>query len=313
MKRWRLIFLTALGVSVIVLAAGAWWVGSQLVQPVRHRVPLPADFAAETLEISGPDRNIAAWWLDRGEGAPAVLLLHPVRADRAVMLSRARLLVRHGYSVLLIDLQAHGETPGTAITFGWRESADVRAALAWLRRQGAARRVGVVGCSLGGAALLLGAQPAGIDAAVLEAVYPRAGRAIENRIRLRLGPLAPVLTPLLVAQLRLRLGVSASDLEPIRSIGRLGAPVLVLAGAEDRHTTLEESRELFAAGAEPKELWVVPGARHQDLLAFDPQGYEAAVLGFLDRHLRPPGAPVTPDGRSERVAADAVHESSTIR
>jgi uncharacterized protein len=52
-----------------------------------------------------------------------------------------------------------------------------------------------IGCSLGGAAMLLGHQPAGFDAIALEAVYPRFGRAIENRIRLRVGALAPLLPP----------------------------------------------------------------------------------------------------------------------
>lgn len=201
------------------------------------------------------------------------------------MLPRARLLVRHGFSVVLIDLQGHGETPGPAITFGWRESADVRAALAWLGREAPGRRVGIIGCSLGGAAVLLGPQPVGVDAVVLEAVYPRFRRAIENRVRIRVGGLAPVLTPLLLVQLGLRLGISPSDLEPIRSIDRLGAPVLVLAGSRDQHTTEAESDDLFQAAAEPKRRWVVDGARHQDLLAYDPGGYEAHVVGFLRRHL----------------------------
>jgi uncharacterized protein len=54
-----------------------------------------------------------------------VLLLHGVRADRLAMVSRAQLLTRQGFSVLLIDLQAHGATPGEAITLGYRESTDV--------------------------------------------------------------------------------------------------------------------------------------------------------------------------------------------
>jgi alpha-beta hydrolase superfamily lysophospholipase len=281
------------GIAVVAVAVtaigGWWWAGSQLVQPALHPVALPSDFAARVLTIPGAGRSIAAWWLDRGEGVPAVLLLHSKRADRASMLSRARLLVRHGFSVLLIDLQAHGETSGSAITLGWRESSDARSALAWLRLQDSSRRVGVIGCSLGGAAVLLGPQPSGFDAAVFEAVYPRIGRAIENRIRMRLGPLAPALTPLLLVQLRPRLGISAGDLEPVRYIGRLGSPVLIVAGSEDRHTTLEESQDLFRAAAQPKELWVVRGARHQDFLSFDPVGYESAVVGFLGRHLRPAG------------------------
>jgi hypothetical protein len=44
---------------------------------------------------------------------------------------------------------------------------------------------------------------------------------------------------------------------------------------------------MFEAAAEPKEFWVVEGAVHQDLLRFDPKGYEAHVLQFLARYLTP--------------------------
>lgn len=277
------LLVIAMGVAVAIGVLGPWWLGSQLVEPAPRAVPLPGDFPARALTI--PGTRIAAWWLDQGAGSPVVLLLHSIRADRSSMLSRARLLVRHGFSVALIDLQAHGETPGTAITFGWRESGDVRSALSWLRREAAGRRVGVIGCSLGGAALLLGPHPAGVDAVVLEAVYPRFRGAIENRIRMRVGGLAPVLTPLLLVQLGPRLGVSSADLEPIRSIDQLRAPVLVVAGSRDEHTTAAESDDLFQAAMPPKRLWMVDGARHQDLLAYDPAGYEAQVVGFLRAYL----------------------------
>lgn len=135
--------------------------------------------------------------------------------------------------------------------------------------------------------MLLAPQPIGFDAVVLEAVYPRIGRAVENRIRMRLGILAPVLTPLLLMQLEPRLHIAVSDLEPIRGMGRLGAPVLVAAGSKDQHTTLAESQELFAAAKAPKYFWVVEGAKHQDMLAFDTQGYEEHVVGFLMQTLKP--------------------------
>ena len=102
---------------------------------------------------------------------------------------------------------------------------------------------------------------------------------------MRLGALAPLLTPLLLIQLEPRLHFSAADLEPIRSIARLGTPVLVMAGSKDEHTTLEESRELFEAASQPKSLWIVEGARHQDLLAYDRSGYEEHVVGFLSGNL----------------------------
>jgi uncharacterized protein len=280
--------LIALSVGAFVAGATTvWLLGSQLVRPVNRSVPLPSGLPVQVVSLPGPEHAIAGWWLDQGGNSPVVLLLHSIRADRSSMLSRAKLLSGHGFSVLLIDLQGHGETPGAAITLGARESADVHAALGWLKRTAPTRRIGVIGCSLGGAAVLLGPQPAGFDAVVLEAVYPRVTRAIENRIRIRLGPLAPVLAPLLLVQLHPRLRVWPRDLEPIRSIGRLGAPVLVVAGSRDQHTTLAESEELFRAALPPKRLWVVNGAHHQDFLSFDPAGYNSEVVGFLVQHLRP--------------------------
>src|SRR5450631_250873 len=158
---------------VIVLllgAASAWVVGSKLVEPANHSVPLPVGFPAQIVSIPGAGHSIAGWWVDKGSESPVVLLLHGVRADRASIVSRAQLLMRHGFSVLLIDLQGHGETPGEAITLGFRESADVVAARDWIKRAAPGRRIGVIGCSLGGASVLLAPPPSGFDAVVLEAV-----------------------------------------------------------------------------------------------------------------------------------------------
>lgn len=296
----------------ILLAAGvgaglSWWLGSMLTRPVNHPVMRPHDFEADLVSIPGAGHDIAGWWTDTHHGLPVVLLLHAVRADRDTMVARAQLLQKHGFSTLLIDLQAHGETPGTAITFGKRESADVVAAVAWIKGRAPNRKIGVIGCSLGGASALLAPQPLGVDAVVLEAVYPRLRLAVENRVRLRLGSLTPWVTPLLLWQLTPRLHLRLSDLEPIRSIPYLAAPVLIAAGSDDQHTTLAESQELFAAASVPKELWIVPGAKHQDLLALNAAGYEAHVVQFLVDRLRGPLPHVQRLGKTEVEQLIAEH------
>jgi hypothetical protein len=48
----------------------------------------------------------------------------------------------------------------------------------------------------------------------------------------------------------------------------LGAPVMVAAGSDDEHTTLPES-ESFTLPPRIPELWIVKGAHHQDLLAYN--------------------------------------------
>jgi fermentation-respiration switch protein FrsA (DUF1100 family) len=198
------------------------------------------------------------------------------------MIGRARFLAKAGYSVILVDLQAHGESDGDHITFGHLEARDVQASLEFLRETLPGVPLGVIGTSLGGAAALLAPQPLGVDALVLEAVYPDVRQAISNRLRLRLGPIGSLFTPLLAVQLKPRLGVGTNELRPIDRINLIDAPVLVIAGQNDRRTTIEESRALFEAAREPKEFWAVAGASHVDFHRFDREQYEDRVLRFLD-------------------------------
>jgi alpha-beta hydrolase superfamily lysophospholipase len=286
-RSWRLAGGLVLGL-LLLGCIGAWLFAGMLISSANHAVHMPADFPAERVSIPGPGREVAANYRDLGGDSPIVLMAHGFRGDRVSLVARARRLVAAGYSVLLIDLQAHGETPGERITLGWREADDVRAARDWLRARRGTRKLAFVGVSLGGAAVLLGPQPAGFDAVVLEAVYPRVTRAIENRISIRLPAVSAALAPFLTVQLEPRVGASAEELEPVRHIGKLGAPVLVVGGSRDEQTSAEETRELFAAAIEPRALWMVEGAGHQDFSRYDPAGYDAHVIAFLDQHLRAP-------------------------
>jgi alpha-beta hydrolase superfamily lysophospholipase len=201
------------------------------------------------------------------------------------MLERARVLHEHGYATILIDLQAHGESSGDAITAGHLEKHDVRAAVEFARREHPFERIGVIGVSLGGAAAVL-ASPLDIDALVIESVYPNIADAILNRVAAKLGPFSSIPASLLLIQLKPRFGISPSELRPIDRMPLVGCPVCVASGTADRHTTVTETEQLFAAAPEPKELWLVDGAAHVDLFRIDPVHYGQKVIGFLDRHLR---------------------------
>jgi alpha-beta hydrolase superfamily lysophospholipase len=218
-----------------------------------------------------------------------VILLHGVRADRRSQVERLRLLKKSGYTVLAFDFQAHGESPGKHITFGRLEGMDARAAVDYVQQKFPGERIGMVGQSLGGAAVLLAPQPLPVDAIVVEAVFPDIDAALRNRLALFIGPLARLLTPFYTALMPWVIGVNASDLRPIDQIGKIKIPVLVLAGAADTRTTLEESKDLFAHAHRPKAFHAFSRAGHVDLLNYAPEEYAGQVLPFLARHLRKPG------------------------
>lgn len=200
------------------------------------------------------------------------------------MLGRARLLHQCGYSTVMIDFQAHGESPGEAITIGHLERHDVRAAVEYARREHPGEPIGVLGVSLGGAAAVL-ASPLNIDALVLESVYPDINSAVRNRVAGKWGLLASIPTSILIAQLQPRLGISPDQLRPIDHVPNVGCPVFLVSGRADQHTTATETLAMFAAAADPKQLWLIEDAAHVDLLTIDPGSYREQVVVFFDRYL----------------------------
>lgn len=283
MKKTTLVFLT-LGLGLFVLLQIGWW----LTRPAQQEVgPPPTDLPIRPVTFSSQSgASLRGWFIPGQRGAGAILLLHGIHANRLAMLERARFLHRAGYSVLLFDFQAHGESLGQRVTFGASESLDVHAAVKYLRRQDQKEKIGVIGVSLGGAAALLGKEPLPVDALVLESVYPTIEEATANRLRMRLGPVGSLLTPWLMLQMWAQFGLSAHELRPIEHIHAITVPVLVLAGTEDQHTTLAESLRLFGAANPPKEWWGIEGATHQDFHHFTPQEYEKRILDFFARAFR---------------------------
>jgi alpha-beta hydrolase superfamily lysophospholipase len=293
----------AFAVALFAAAGGLYTVGWALARPVPVQVgPAPAELEAEAVAFPSQSGSVIHGWLSRPTAARAsVLLLPGVRANRLSMVRRAEFLRRAGYATLLIDFQATGESVGEAITFGWRERFDVLAAVQYLNARMPGQPVAVLGVSLGGAATLLATPPLEVQAAVLEAVYPSIDRAIVNRLRMRIGPFAHAMAPLLLVQLRPRLGVAPIQLKPVDHIARLGCPLLVVGGTFDEHTTVDETQLLYAAAVEPKELWLIPNAAHVDFLEFAGDDYRRRILAFLAAALSEPAKRQTlAESRSHR-------------
>lgn len=277
----------AVGSSLLIAGVTVWLAGSLLVAPVPKKVgSLPSDLTGGSVEFASESGSQVHGWLIPGRpGHGVVVIMHGARANRLDMLERARFLARAGYGVFLFDFQAQGESTGRQITFGYLESRDARAAVAFARAAAPQEKIGVIGVSMGGAAALLAAPPLRADAYVLEQVYPVLSDAIEDRVSIRLGPFAAFVAPLLSWQIWPRLGVGIEALRPLDHVDKVAGPKLFIGGSSDRHTTPDELRRLFEAAVPPKDLWIVPDAKHVDLCRFAKAEYESRVGAFFSQHL----------------------------
>jgi pimeloyl-ACP methyl ester carboxylesterase len=106
-----------LAVGALLAGALAFHAGTLLTRPVPRTIGAPPDATWEMVEIAtGEGRTVRGWYGGGAAAQGAVLFLHGVREDRRTMLGRAELVREGGFSVLLIDLQAHGESAGERAT-----------------------------------------------------------------------------------------------------------------------------------------------------------------------------------------------------
>lgn len=220
----------------------------------------------------------------------AVLLFHGVADSRSGVLAHARMLLRHGYSVLTPDSRGHGESEGDIITYGVREAADVRAWAEWLARHHPAQRLYGLGESMG-AAILLQSLTAGVPfrAVVAESPFATFREIASYRVAgfagLRSNPLRHLL-PLLIEPAflycRVRHGVDLYQASPLRAVETAVPPILLIHGTEDANVPPQHSERLREAGK--TAIWRVPGGHHVDAMAMNPVEFETRVVQWFESH-----------------------------
>jgi dipeptidyl aminopeptidase/acylaminoacyl peptidase len=287
LKRWLVRCLFVCLAAAVLFVGGSWIYAQRLTRARPSAVgEPPADFPGSLAPITftTTDRQTLSGWLAPAEKRDrAIVLLHGYGGNRKQMLPRARFFREQGYTVLLYDARACGESTGEAITFGYRERHDLIAAVKYLQDAGH-RQIACLGVSQGGATILFAADELpGVKCVICESVYDEMRHAVDGRMRHYTGVPGSVGACLMVPFAENRLGISIDDVKPIEHIAKLRCPVFIISGVNDDKTSSADTQRLFDAAREPKQMWLVPDARHEDLFRF--AGYEEKVGGFMNRHI----------------------------
>jgi fermentation-respiration switch protein FrsA (DUF1100 family) len=214
-------------------------------------------------------------------------------------------LIAAGYDLFAYEPRNHGESesePGLA-ELHWsmdRDIIDARAALAYLKSRPDAepRGVGLFAVSKGaGAGMLAAANEPSIRCAVTDGMFAvrttvvpfmRKWITVYNKSYFIQG-LLPAwyyarLARLAIARVSRRRRAKFPDLEP--ALRRFGRPLLMIHGEADAYIRPDMARQLFEiVRGDPKELWLIPGAKHNQSLTVAGDEYQRRVREFFDTHL----------------------------
>ena len=235
--------------------------------------------------------DLAAWYVPSRNGAAVISF--PTRKGK---LPQARMLVRHGFGVLLLDARGYDGSEGDSNVFGWGQEKDIDAAVAWLRKQPNVHdgRIGGIGFSVGGEMMLeAAADNAGLRAIVSEGAGARSIR--EDLIR---GPRGWLVVPQAAVQTTALAVLSGTAPPPSleRLVQRIAPRPLYLIYAGRSAAGEDLNLDYFRAASEPKTLWKIPEASHVGGFQARPREYERRVIDFFD------GALLAPNPRSPAVS-----------
>jgi uncharacterized protein len=224
--------------------------------------------------------GLAGWYVRSRNGAAVVS--YPTRQGK---LAQARLLIRHGYGVLLLDARGYDGSDGSSNMFGWGETKDIDAAVAWLNRQEDvhAGRIAGLGFSVGGEMML---EAAAHNPQLCAVISEGAGiRSV--REELLYGARSIPALPAQVVQTVALAVLSGTPPPPSlhELVQHIAPRPVFLIYAEHGAGGEELNENFYRAADEPKQLWRVDGAGHTGGYDAHPRVYERRVVGFLDRAL----------------------------
>ncbi len=260
-------------------------------------------WAADGLRLRGVFLHPAADEPRRG----LVLFAPEFKSDRHSCVRYCLPLLRAGYDVFSFDFRGHGQSahqPGYTPR-QWAsnlEIADVRGAVAyvrdWLEQRGRPAAIGFFGISRGAAAGLLAAAHDPIVRCFLVDGAFSSDAALEHLMKRWAYIFARVkfvyenhppefwmfLRRAMMHRAERKFGCSFPSVR--RAMWNMRPrPMLFIHGERDSYIPVEQSRILYAQAPQPRYLWIVPGARHNQSVAVQPQEYTRRTVEFFDRFL----------------------------
>ena len=261
--RWRRSVFVSLGLASLVaawshlptIAAGG------LLYPYRRAVTTPPPDGCENISLEGIGVQLSGWrCAAEGTGRGTLILLHGIADNRAALSGVVTRFMRRGLTVVAYDSRAHGNSGGDVCTYGYFEKQDLHRVIDTLE----SGPVVLLGTSLGGAvALQEAADDARVDAVAAAEVFSDLRTVARERAPFILTD-GVIERAFKIAELRGAFTIDTVDVTA--AARRMTRPVLLIHGAEDRDTSPDHSRRVYAALAGPRQLLLIPGARHNESL-----------------------------------------------
>jgi len=240
--------------------------------------------AYEDVEFTTSDGlTLHGWYVPSRNGAAVVVVpgLSNSQDDEA------RMLVEHGYGVLVLLRRGEGESEGDPNMLGWAASTDVHAAVDFLQSQPGIDpdRIGGLGFSVGGEILIQAAA----ESDELAAIVSEGGSQRSIRELMNFDDWSKWLGAPSGVTLTAGVAVFGNEAPPpnLKDLVAEISPqaVFLIYAADGQFGEVELTDDYYAEAGDPKQIWEIPDGGHIGGYAAYPDEYEQRVVDFFDAEL----------------------------
>lgn len=218
------------------------------------------------------EERIHGWWLPaaRQQQGRVLLYLHGNSDNISNNIYHANRFHKLGFSVFLIDYRGYGSSRGS---FPTEESVYQDAETAWNylveQRRIPPEQIVIYGHSLGGAiAIELASRQPEAAGLIVECSFTSIREMTDYRYPwFVIFPIDQLLT---------------NRFDSLSKVPHLQMPLLFIHGTADETVPYAMSQTLFAAAPQPKQLFTVPGAGHENLAKLGGETYLQTIRDFME-------------------------------
>lgn len=193
--------------------------------------------------------------------------------------------LKNGYSMLLVDERAHGDSEGTYIGFGCLDRFDALKWIDWvIETCGEDVQILLHGTSMGGATVLMASGlklPSQVKGIISDCAFTSPKEVFTHVLHSMMH--LPAFPMMQIADIinRRRAGYGLDDCNAAREVQKAEVPILFIHGSGDTFVPCSMCDTIYENCASPKKKLIVEGAAHAESYYKDTKAYENAMNEFL--------------------------------
>lgn len=236
--------------------------------------------------VSEDGLTLHANYFPQGEEKKIVVCFHGYSSESMKeYLAISDYYLKKGYSLLLVDERAHGESDGEYIGFGCLDRQDALCWLDWLIGNcGEDVEILMHGTSMGGSTVLMASGlelPPQVKGIISDCGFTSAGDILAHVMRTIYHlPAYPVI-PITNVINKFRAGYGINECNAACEVRKATVPILMIHGDADTFVPLSMCEKIYENIASPKQKLIVEGAGHIESYYKDTAAYEQALDRFI--------------------------------